>query len=632
MLNNITNFYNLIKTGKVKTQLDSTDLLPIGTKDLRFSGQYQPTMITYGDLVAGLVGGSNGQVLFNDNDTIAGAANLYWDKVNNRLTGGSTQTSAPWILQTSQNNYFDNTNLMFYSPGAWGGLLTMPPFGYYNTMLNGRIIGTDGGVGNAAIALGTVVANSSGANFNIAIGSSATVTGAKSLAVGYQAIVTTDNATAIGFGANTSTIYGFALGNANSLLQIGGNFTPLARVHIKGLGNTSATASLLVQNSSSTELFRVRDDGNAIVNNSLSVGGAVNTTGFNQKIRIIGQGDSALGIYRNQESTFAAKLEFMKSRGTYDVPLIVNSSDILGTIGFFGYNGTSYINAASISSVALSTSTGVEGDLRFTVWNNTGGNVNTMRATKDGVGIGNALDYLPSARLQIRSSGTTAATTALLVQNSAGNNALQITDDRIVKVYNGLDLSGWYMYANGTSNASVFGGTSWIWDTTGGGVHTFRTTGNIERFRITDNGNALIGTATDAGFKLDVNGTARVSGRMEIQNSSGLNIRTTVGAVSTAFRPSGTGAEIRTNDASVACMFFNQNGVVGFSQPVAFGNTVVSANSALVQIDSTTKGFLPPRMDSTQKNAISGPAAGLMIYDTTLNRPCFYNGTSWITL
>jgi hypothetical protein len=93
MLNNITNFFNLIKTGKVKTQLDGTDLLPIGTKDFRFTGQYQPTMIKYSDLVSGLVGGSNGQVLFNDNDTIAGASNLYYDKLTGRV-GIGTNTPA----------------------------------------------------------------------------------------------------------------------------------------------------------------------------------------------------------------------------------------------------------------------------------------------------------------------------------------------------------------------------------------------------------------------------------------------------------------------------------------------------------------------------------------------------------
>jgi hypothetical protein len=47
MLNNITNFFNLIATKKVKTQLDPTDLLAIGTKDPRFSGNYQPTLIEY---------------------------------------------------------------------------------------------------------------------------------------------------------------------------------------------------------------------------------------------------------------------------------------------------------------------------------------------------------------------------------------------------------------------------------------------------------------------------------------------------------------------------------------------------------------------------------------------------------
>jgi hypothetical protein len=61
----------------------------------------------------------------------------------------------------------------------------------------------------------------------------------------------------------------------------------------------------------------------------------------------------------------------------------------------------------------------------------------------------------------------------------------------------------------------------------------------------------------------------------------------------------------------------------------------VSANrnaSALFQMDTTTRGFLPPRMTTTQKNAIASPAAGLQVYDTTLNRPCFYDGTTWITL
>lgn len=54
--------------------------------------------------------------------------------------------------------------------------------------------------------------------------------------------------------------------------------------------------------------------------------------------------------------------------------------------------------------------------------------------------------------------------------------------------------------------------------------------------------------------------------------------------------------------------------------------------SALLQIDSTTKGVLFPRMTTTQKNAIATPAAGLSVYDTTLNKLCIYTGAAWETI
>ena len=52
-------------------------------------------------------------------------------------------------------------------------------------------------------------------------------------------------------------------------------------------------------------------------------------------------------------------------------------------------------------------------------------------------------------------------------------------------------------------------------------------------------------------------------------------------------------------------------------------------NSAILDAKSTTKGFLPPRVTTTQMNAIASPAAGLMVYNTTLNSICWFNGTSW---
>jgi len=51
--------------------------------------------------------------------------------------------------------------------------------------------------------------------------------------------------------------------------------------------------------------------------------------------------------------------------------------------------------------------------------------------------------------------------------------------------------------------------------------------------------------------------------------------------------------------------------------------------SAMLDVKSLTGGLLIPRMTSTQRDAISDPAAGLMVYDLTLEKFYFYDGTNW---
>ena len=62
------------------------------------------------------------------------------------------------------------------------------------------------------------------------------------------------------------------------------------------------------------------------------------------------------------------------------------------------------------------------------------------------------------------------------------------------------------------------------------------------------------------------------------------------------------------------------------------GATTAATTSSIVDIISTTKGVLFPRMTTTQKNAIATPAAGLMVFDTTLVKLCVYSGTAWETI
>jgi hypothetical protein len=60
----------------------------------------------------------------------------------------------------------------------------------------------------------------------------------------------------------------------------------------------------------------------------------------------------------------------------------------------------------------------------------------------------------------------------------------------------------------------------------------------------------------------------------------------------------------------------------------------VANESALLDLKSTTKGFLPPRMTQAQRNAISTPAAGLIVYctDCGSGEPQFYTGASWVNM
>jgi hypothetical protein len=52
--------------------------------------------------------------------------------------------------------------------------------------------------------------------------------------------------------------------------------------------------------------------------------------------------------------------------------------------------------------------------------------------------------------------------------------------------------------------------------------------------------------------------------------------------------------------------------------------------SAILDVKSTSQGFLPPRLTTTQRNLISSPATGLTIYNTTKNCNETYNGSSWV--
>jgi hypothetical protein len=172
------------------------------------------------------------------------------------------------------------------------------------------------------------------------------------------------------------------------------------------------------------------------------------------------------------------------------------------------------------------------------------------------------------ARVGIKGSGSTSATTSLLVQNSAGTELLKVQDNGTVTLSNAGQL-----------NVPTGGILS------GGGVKA-----NDNSWGIGWQSPSVIGMRGDTGrigFSSDAMGS---------------------GAVDTAISRNGAGI-LEVN-----------NGTKG---------TLASLILASIECVSTTKGFLPPRMTTTQKNAIASPATGLVLYDSTTNKLQCYNGSTW---
>ena len=79
----------------------------------------------------------------------------------------------------------------------------------------------------------------------------------------------------------------------------------------------------------------------------------------------------------------------------------------------------------------------------------------------------------------------------------------------------------------------------------------------------------------------------------------------------------------------VMILFYTVNIVT--AQNVGIGTNAPNA-SAQLDVASTTKGLLIPRMTTTQRNAIASPTAGLMVYDITLKEFYQYDGGTWLAI
>jgi hypothetical protein len=252
-----------------------------------------------------------------------------------------------------------------------------------------------------------------------------------------------------------------------------------------------------------------------------------------------------------------------------------------------------------------------------------------------------------AAILGIKGSGSTSATTALLVQNSAGTQLLQLTDDGSLFVgTTASNLGVIYVphsptYAQRTFLSMQSGGRP-IFATSSNDGLVVKTLSTTFEAGITINDGIIYGQSTAVATnrsaynlptRIDTISSANsclinLSGGGRLQGSSDAQYIRVEGTIQLDgasnelkgffFNPTLTGA------------FSNQNVLaIHSTYGGAYLNTSTPQASAILQSDSVTQGFLMPRMTTTQINAIVSPANGLEVYNTTLLQPCFYDGIAW---
>lgn len=99
------------------------------------------------------------------------------------------------------------------------------------------------------------------------------------------------------------------------------------------------------------------------------------------------------------------------------------------------------------------------------------------------------------------------------------------------------------------------------------------------------------------------------------------------------------GRIILSNGSGTAKLVLSANRTHGAAEPTwlgegaQVGGTRGSINaSALLDLQSTTQGLGLPSMTTAQKNAISSPRAGLLVFDDDLNQISYYTGAAWVNL
>jgi len=127
------------------------------------------------------------------------------------------------------------------------------------------------------------------------------------------------------------------------------------------------------------------------------------------------------------------------------------------------------------------------------------------------------------------------------------------------------------------------------------------------------------------GLQIDNVGVCAGNAGVTVESAAGISIAEISGGTISNY-----GLQLGGTSVPTGGSFSIYNGSANpsyFATRITVGATGGNAN-AILDLTSTTKAFMPPRMTTTERNAIPSPTAGMVIYNATTNKLNVYT-TAW---
>ena len=466
--------------------------------------------------------GSDGYIQYNNSGAFGASSNLFWDKTNNRLgigTSSPTSTltisgSISTVSAVNNEGFIINGGPKFISTGGANGSLVFQGIGTFDS--NGFLIRNSAGSvnyininygspGNILFPTGNVnIGSTTDLSARLGIKGSGSTSATTSLLVrnssAYNTFKVQDNGTTTVTG-NSDRVDIFVVGNPANSIGLGSNTAnnPVLRlglmnfsVHPSGnswsFNNQSNSFTLYNNGSAGKGPFILcgnvdgTADGHAFILQSLArqngtkhnpTSGILNIVTIEPNLSTYTEfnptsGNATYNIlnveqYINTTGSYSGIV-----RGIYYNPTVVSKigathNAIETTAGNIIFNNGNVGIGTSSPSVSLESTGTIKGIHVVATSNIDFGNI--LYGTKfwsqnDGkTFIGD--QSVPSAMLQVKGSGSTSATTSLLVQNSSGTEAFRIKDNQDAIFSGTVTLKG---YTVATLPAGTVGMNAYVTD------------------------------------------------------------------------------------------------------------------------------------------------------------------------